>query len=99
MPDAVAADELRQLLAAPKFKVSLRGYAATDVDALLGRLRVRANELAEGLTYVEPTRDEPITPQALRRIEFHLALRGYDVDQIDDFLERAASLLQRALDA
>ena len=31
-----------------------------------------------------------VTPQVINEVEFHQKMRGYDPDEVDDFLERVA---------
>ena len=31
-----------------------------------------------------------VTPQVINEVEFHQKMRGYDPDEVDDFLERIA---------
>src|SRR3954447_6963692 len=44
-----------------------------------------------------------VTPQAINEVEFHQKMRGYDPDEVDDFLERVAvavaQLQERITDA
>src|SRR5262245_44088635 len=32
-----------------------------------------------------------VTPQVINEVEFHQKMRGYDPDEVDDFLERVAT--------
>ena len=39
-----------------------------------------------------------VTPQVINEVEFHQKLRGYDPDEVDDFLERVASAVAQLHD-
>src|SRR5213594_244405 len=37
-----------------------------------------------------PSASMDVTPQVINEVEFHQKMRGYDPDEVDDFLERVA---------
>src|SRR3954471_27800 len=39
-----------------------------------------------------------VTPQVINEVEFHQKMRGYDPDEVDDFLERVASAVEQFLE-
>src|SRR4051794_4762213 len=39
-----------------------------------------------------------VTPQVINEVEFHQKMRGYDPDEVDDFLERVASAVEQLLE-
>jgi DivIVA domain-containing protein len=41
-----------------------------------------------------PSGDEPVNAATIRSIEFHHALKGYNVDEVDVFLEAIANRVQ-----
>src|SRR6185503_2811549 len=36
-----------------------------------------------------------VTPQVINEVEFHQKMRGYDPDEVDDFLERVAIAVEQ----
>src|SRR6195256_5470428 len=36
-----------------------------------------------------------VTPQVINEVEFHQKMRGYDPDEVDDFLERVAVAVEQ----
>jgi DivIVA domain-containing protein len=39
-----------------------------------------------------------VTPQVINQVEFHQKMRGYDPDEVDDFLERVAGAVEQFLE-
>src|SRR6187431_706272 len=39
-----------------------------------------------------------VTPQVINEVEFHQRMRGYDPDEVDDFLERVAAAVEELHD-
>ena len=39
-----------------------------------------------------------VTPQVINEVEFHQKMRGYDPDEVDDFLERVAVAVEQLQD-
>src|SRR6476660_9747511 len=39
-----------------------------------------------------------VTPQVINEVEFHQKMRGYDPDEVDDFLERVASAVEQFIE-
>jgi DivIVA domain-containing protein len=75
-----------------RFPVVVRGYELAAVDDLLRRLRTA---LPADLTWGEPPQCPPADPWPALR----LTLRGYDVEEVDAFLARAAHTLGRRVHA
>jgi DivIVA domain-containing protein len=71
-----------------RFPVVVRGYELAAVDDLLRRLRAA---LPEDATWCEPPQEPPADPWPAIR----LTLRGYDTEEVDAFLARAAHTLGR----
>jgi DivIVA domain-containing protein len=83
------------------FTKALRGYAMHEVDALLDRLADELARLQREERWMQasltgrPTAMPGITPEEIQRKQFTVALRGYVVAEVDDFLLEAARELAR----
>lgn len=45
-----------------------------------------------------PSKTMDVTPQVINEVEFHQKMRGYDPDEVDDFLERVAVAVEQMQD-
>jgi DivIVA domain-containing protein len=73
--------------------MSLRGYSVAEVDEFLEQVTVglEARRTGPALQFDDaPLADNAALIERIRHVQFRLAVRGYDVDQVDDFLEGLA---------
>ncbi|WP_054814048.1 DivIVA domain-containing protein [Nocardia arizonensis] len=97
----LTADEVRRVAFEPPGFGS-RGYRADQVDEFLDRVRVELDNRQRGIR-PGPTGGvsvasgtAPLTPEDVRRVRFSVAptgRRGYDVDEVDAFLDLVAATL------
>lgn len=83
-------------LSSVELRRSLRGYDVGDVDAFLEQVRIRVERMGSGpaLQFDDDAGSERSDLiEGVRSVEFRLALRGYDVDQVDALLEQVARSL------
>jgi len=88
-----AIDALRTV----EFSQTLRGYHIDDVDEYLERVAVEAevlrHELWRHARAYDVTRGRTPAIDALRTVEFRQSLRGYQIDDVSEYLLRVASEL------
>jgi DivIVA domain-containing protein len=89
-------DGLGDPIRPPTFPLSFHGYNAKQVDTFISNAIRELSNTAVGTTSstssttLSSAPDESGLPQRLRAAQFGLSKRGYDVDQVDDWLELLA---------
>jgi DivIVA domain-containing protein len=86
-------------LSAPRFKVALRGYATREVNQLLARIEAEFERLRGALERRSPGYVAELTASDVNQAEFNRGLRGYAMDEVDDFLDEVAAELTRLQEA
>jgi DivIVA domain-containing protein len=86
-------------LSAPSFKVALRGYAMREVDALVSRVEAEFSTLRGVLERGGGGYRPTLTAAEVNKAEFNRGLRGYAMDEVDDFLDEVAEELTRLQEA
>lgn len=88
----------------PLLRKVVRGYDVAEVDAFLARC---AHSLAEsgghGIDEVPqlapllrtPRTGDPLRARDVEVVQFHVRGRGYDIEQVDELLDRVAAALHR----
>ena len=95
----VTTKAMRSLLDSTTFRHSLRGYSSGEVDTFLEQLRSVAAPCQDDALEcgdASAMAATPIGSRDIRTVQFRLSLRGYDVDEVDAFLERLAQAFDRA---
>ncbi len=77
----------------------VRGYRRREVRRLLERVADDLARLRDGLPTDGPGDDPPLTPDQVEEARFQPALGGYEMDEVDDFLDQVADELARLQDA
>jgi DivIVA domain-containing protein len=101
--DSLTADEVRTVVFA-KPPMGKRGYDEGEVDALLDIAASMLRERADGggnepLTTASHVRQEPLSGYQIRQAilpDSPIGARGYDKRQVDEYLERLATTLDRS---
>lgn len=68
------------------FRTRFRGYVKAEVEAFLG-------EIAESLAATAGDSGAALTPEAVVKKTFAVALFGYDVTEVDEFLDLVEAAL------
>jgi DivIVA domain-containing protein len=87
---------------ATTFRTAMRGYNMTEVDTFLDRVASDLGRLlSEDSTQREPTHTRgdraTLTPADVEATTFRTAMRGYNMTEVDTYLDRVASDLGRLL--
>jgi DivIVA domain-containing protein len=98
-PPAPLPEPPKPRLAIPQFKIVLRGYATRDVDSLLARVEAEFERLRDAIEGRSSAYVPQLTPDDVNQAEFNRGMRGYAMDDVDDFLDEVAAELERLLHA
>jgi DivIVA domain-containing protein len=74
----------------------VRGYKRREVRRLLERAATDLVRLRNGLTTNGPDDQLPLTPEEVEEARFQPSLGGYEMDEVDQFLDRLVIELERA---
>ena len=74
----------------------VRGYRRKEVRRLLERAAADLARLRNGLPASGPDDLPPLTPQEVEEARFQPALGGYEMDEVDEFLDQLVAELERA---
>jgi DivIVA domain-containing protein len=88
----LAPDEVRTRT----FTRVVRGYKRREVRRLLERAAADLVRLRNGLTTGEPGEQLPLTPEEVEEARFQASLGGYEMDEVDEFLDLLVVELERA---
>jgi DivIVA domain-containing protein len=91
----LAPDEVRTRT----FTRVVRGYRRREVRRLLERAAADLARLRNGLDATGPGDQPPLTPEEIEEARFQPAFGGYEMDEVDEFLDRLAAELERAAPA
>ena len=75
----------------------VRGYRRKEVRRLLERAAADLARLRNGLPAAGPDDLPPLTPQEVEEARFQPALGGYEMDEVDEFLDQLVVELERAV--
>ena len=78
------------------FTRAVRGYRRRDVRRLLERVATDLARLRNGLGTRGPDDEAPLTPEQIEAVRFQPALGGYEMDEVDEFLDQLVVELERA---
>jgi DivIVA domain-containing protein len=76
-----------------KFTRVVRGYRRREVDRLLRRAAADLARLRNGPADSRPGLPDPLTPEDVERARFRPALGGYEMNEVDEFLDLVAEEL------
>jgi DivIVA domain-containing protein len=88
----LAPDEVRTRT----FTRVVRGYRRKEVRRLLERAAADLARLRNGLPASGPDDQPPLTPAEVEEARFQPALGGYEMDEVDEFLDQLVVELERA---
>jgi DivIVA domain-containing protein len=88
----LAPDEVRTRT----FTRVVRGYKRREVRRLLERAATDLVRLRNGLTTGDPGEQLPLTPEEVEEARFQPSLGGYEMDEVDEFLDLLVVELERA---
>ena len=88
----LAPDEVRTRT----FTRVVRGYRRKEVRRLLERAAADLARLRNGLPASGPDDQPPLTPAEVEEARFQPALWGYEMDEVDEFLDQLVVELERA---
>ena len=71
----------------------VRGYRRREVDRLLRRAAADLARLRNGPAAAQPGLPAPLTPEDVERARFRPALGGYEMNEVDEFLDLVADEL------
>jgi DivIVA domain-containing protein len=74
----------------------VRGYRRREVRRLLQRAADDLARLRDGPTADGPHDQPPLTPEQVEEARFQPALGGYEMDEVDTFLDQVVAELERA---
>jgi DivIVA domain-containing protein len=74
----------------------VRGYRRREVRRLLEQAAADLARLRDGRGADGPDDQPPLTPEQVEEARFQPALGGYEMDEVDTFLDEVAAELQRA---
>jgi DivIVA domain-containing protein len=74
----------------------MRGYRRREVRRLLERAAADLVRLRNGPVTTGPGEQPPLTPEDVEEVRFQPALGGYEMDEVDQFLDRLMIELERA---
>jgi DivIVA domain-containing protein len=74
----------------------VRGYRRREVRRLLERAADDLARLRDGPTTEGPDDQPPLTPEEVEEARFQPALGGYEMDEVDTFLDQVVAELERA---
>lgn len=74
----------------------VRGYRRREVRRLLERVAADLDRLRNGLIASGPDDPPPLTPEEVEEARFQPSLGGYEMDEVDQFLDRLMVELERA---
>ena len=74
----------------------VRGYRRREVRRLLERAAADLDRLWNGLIAAGPDDPPPLTPEEVEEARFQPSLGGYEMDEVDHFLDRLMVELERA---
>ena len=74
----------------------VRGYRPRQVRRLLERAAKDLARLRHGAAATCPDDQPPLTPQEIEEIRFQPAIGGYEMDEVDQFLDQLMVELERA---
>jgi DivIVA domain-containing protein len=74
----------------------LRGYRRREVRRLLERAADDLVRLREGPAASGPDDQPPLTPEEVEEVRFQSSLGGYEMDEVDEFLDQLMVALERA---
>jgi DivIVA domain-containing protein len=78
------------------FSRVLRGYRPREVRRLLQRAAADLARLRNGLGAMGPDDPRPLTPEEVEEVRFQPAIGGYEMDEVDEFLDQLVIELERA---
>jgi DivIVA domain-containing protein len=88
----LAPDEVRTRT----FTRVVRGYKRREVRRLLERAATDLVRLRNGLATGDPGEQLPLTPEEVEEARFQPSLGGYEMDEVDEFLDLLVVELERA---
>ena len=88
----LAPDEVRTRT----FTRVVRGYKRREVRRLLERAATDLVRLRNGMTTGKPGEQLPLTPEEVEEARFQPSLGGYEMDEVDEFLDLLVVELERA---
>src|SRR5918994_2033580 len=88
----LAPDEVRTRT----FTRVVRGYKRREVRRLLERAATDLVRLRNGITTGDPGEQLPLTPEEVEEARFQPSLGGYEMDEVDEFLDLLVVELERA---
>ena len=74
----------------------IRGYKRREVRRLLDRAATDLARLRNGLATGGPDDQRPLTPEEVEEARFQPAIGGYEMDQVDRFLDEVVAELEQA---
>jgi DivIVA domain-containing protein len=74
----------------------VRGYKRREVRRLLERAATDLARLRNGLGTGGPADQRPLTPEEVEEARFQPALGGYEMDEVDQFLDEVVAELEQA---
>jgi DivIVA domain-containing protein len=77
------------------FARALRGYAMHEVDEFLDRAADEIDQWHEALSRGRRPNARMLTPREVSEVVFNKEMRGYDMAEVDDFLDELAAELAR----
>jgi DivIVA domain-containing protein len=78
------------------FSRVLRGYRPREVRRLLQRAAADLARLRHGLGAMGPDDQRPLTPEEVEEVRFQPAIGGYEMDEVDNFLDQLVVELELA---
>jgi DivIVA domain-containing protein len=78
------------------FSRVVRGYKRREVRRLLERAATDLARLRNGLGTSGPADQRPLTPEEVEEARFQPALGGYEMDEVDQFLDEVVAELEQA---
>ena len=84
-----------ETIAGKAFKKVRRGYRVDEVDHFLRRVAHDAARLQEHLRQGTPPDASLLTPKAVEQKTFNGGWRGYDMHEVDEFLDQVVTELDR----
>ena len=78
------------------FSRVVRGYKRREVRRLLERAATDLARLRNGLATSGPEDEAPLTPEQVEEVRFQPSLGGYEMDEVDEFLDQLMVELERA---
>jgi DivIVA domain-containing protein len=78
------------------FSRVVRGYKRREVRRLLERAAADLDRLRNDPTTSAPDDEPPLTPEAVEEARFQPALGGYEMGEVDEFLDRVVAELERS---